>query len=189
VRPARVLNVPGGDEDDEIEVRTMSRSELLASLQSAGPAGPTVLAVTCPSGHVTSPYLEACRVCGLAVDASAPREISRPTLGVLVLSTGEKVNLDRDVVLGRAPQTAQQDAATKPHQVKLADPGISRSHVLISVNGWDVMARDLRSSNGTELVLPGGEPQKLRPEEDYLVEPGSNIVLAEEVTLTFMVPS
>lgn len=189
VRPAPAPSTAVDDEDDEIEIRTMSRSELLASLQTVGPAGPTVLAVTCPSGHTTSPYLDACRVCGVAVDTSTPREISRPTLGVLILSTGEKVSLDRDVVLGRAPQTTRHDAATKPHQVKLGDPGISRNHVLISLNGWDVMARDLGSSNGTEIVLPGGEPQKLRPEEDYLVEPGSNIVLAEEVTLTFMVPS
>lgn len=178
---------PLTDDLDEIEVRTMSRSELLASLQSAGHVGPTVLAISCPAGHITSPYLERCRVCDAVVDTSTPREISRPTLGVLVLPTGEKVTLDRDVILGRAPHAKQVDAATKPHEIKLADPGVSRSHVQITLNGWDVVARDLGSSNGTELVLPGGKPLKLRPDEDYLVEPGSSIVLAEDVTLTFMV--
>jgi hypothetical protein len=176
------------ESDAELDVRTISRAELLASLTSeAPPVGPTVLAVTCPDGHLTPPFATGCRICGRPVDPRDPRRIARPVLGTLRRDDGDAITLDRDVLLGRAPQHGPSDVATQPHLVRIADPGISRNHVQIVLDGWQVLVRDLGSSNGTELELPGESPQKLRAHEDYLAEPGARIILADDVAFTYVV--
>jgi pSer/pThr/pTyr-binding forkhead associated (FHA) protein len=163
----------------------MSRAELLASLRDAdhGPVGPTVLAVHCPEGHPTSAYDSACRVCGSPVDTSSPVTIPRPVLGYLVLPSGESVTLDRDVVLGRAPKAPPVVAAERPNLVKISDPGVSRTHVLVSLRDWQVLVRDLGSSNGTEVVLPGRESVRLREGQDMPLLPGSDVVLGEDIVI------
>ena len=168
----------------------MSRADLLASLQEAdhGVVGPTVLAVHCPDGHPTSAYDSVCRSCGRPVDTSSPVTIPRPVLGYLALPSGESVTLDRDVVLGRAPKAPPVAAAERPNLVKIADPGVSRTHVLVSLRDWQVLVRDLGSANGTDVVLPGREPLRLREGQDMPILPGSDIVLGEDiVTLRFQV--
>jgi hypothetical protein len=176
------------ESDTELDVRTISRAELLASLTSeAPPIGPTVLAVTCPNGHLTPPFAAGCRICRQPVDPSDPRRVPRPVLGMLRRDGGDSITLDRDVLLGRAPQHGSSDAATQPHLVRITDPGVSRSHVQIILDGWQVLVRDLGSSNGTELELPGESPQKLRAHEDYLAEPGTRIILADDVAFTYVV--
>lgn len=174
--------------DDELDVRTINRAELLASLTAQAPlVGPTVLAVTCSNGHLTPPFAAGCRICGRPVDPRDPRRIARPVLGLLRRGDGDTITLDRDVLLGRAPRHESPDAATQPHLVRITDPGVSRSHAQIVLDGWQVLVRDLGSSNGTELELPGESPQKLRAQEDYLVEPGARIILADDVAFTYVV--
>lgn len=175
---------PPGEESAAL---TVSRAELLAAMGSHGIVGPSVLAVRCAAGHLTPPEQDRCRVCGVHVDAAQPGEVPRPTLGVFRSSAGEAVILDRDVVFGRAPQASASRAASQPHLVKVVDPGISRSHLHVALDGWQVMVRDLGSSNGTEIQLPGGEPEKLRAQEDYLIEPGTVVTLAGDVHYTFEV--
>ena len=48
-----------------------------------------------------------------------------------------------------------------------------------------MLVRDLGSTNGTTVTLPGEEPVRLRPTEDQGIEPGSVITLADEVSLTY----
>lgn len=173
--------------DQEIEVRTMTRAEMLSASQDQPIVGPSVLAVTCPSGHLTAPFAHGCRVCGQPVDPSNPTRIARPSLGMLRREGGDPITLDRDVVLGRAPQAPAPGSASSPHLVKVGEPGVSRSHLQLTLDGWQVFVRDLGSSNGTELQLPGRPSEALRAEEDYLAEPGSRIVIAGEVTFVYEV--
>lgn len=175
-------------ESPQAEVRTVNRAELLKSLAAPAHPGPTVLAVRCPGSHLTPAYSAQCRVCGEAIEDQVPTEVPRPALGRLVLSTGESVLLDRDVVLGRAPESAEQDPSLRPNLVRLTDSSeVSRMHVRVTLDGWQPMLRDLGSANGTTLTLSSSSPQQLRPQEDYVLEPGSEVSLADVVSFRYEV--
>ncbi len=78
----------------------------------------TVLAVHCPTGHLTAAFNPRCRLCGETVLPQEPQRVTRPPLGVLHLPDGERVRLDRGVVLGRQP-APEPDGAAWPHLVRL----------------------------------------------------------------------
>lgn len=170
---------------DEIS-HTVDRSRL--PRQPAESRAPTVLAGYCPAGHLSPPHAAVCRLCGAAMPNQPGFEIPRPALGVLRMSTGDMVTLDRGVVLGRAPQT-DVTGEDRPHVVRLKSPenDISRNHAEIVLDGWHVYVKDLGSVNGTEVTLPGQRPIRLREHELQLLENGARVTLADEVTLTFEV--
>jgi hypothetical protein len=118
-----------------------------------------------------------------------PLTVPRPTLGVLRLSTGDVVPLDRTVIMGRNPRTGASDDGERPHVVRLPSPGhdISRTHVEIRLDGWHVLLTDLNSVNGTVVTPPWQEPQGLRPNEAVPIEPGTVVNLADEVTFRYEV--
>jgi len=178
------------DPPDDVSM-TISRSRIATSpLEPVVSATtPTVLAVRCPNGHPSPPHATNCRVCAAPTpDDEEAVEIPRPPLGTLRLPSGDVVALDRGVVLGRAPKpTGEGDE--RPHLVRLASPenDLSRSHVEIVLDGWHVFARDLGSTNGTVVTLPGREPVRLRPHDLQLLEHRAVVTLADEVSVTFEV--
>jgi hypothetical protein len=177
-----------GDAPDVI-AQTTNRSDLLAQVAGQLPAivGPTVLAGRCPAGHLTPAHSARCRVCGMDVPEQAAFEIARPPLGVLRLSTGDSVTLDRGVFLGRAPSAP--DAEQRPHLVRVSSPDndVSRTHAEVLLDGWHVFVRDLGSTNGTTVELPGQLPVRLRADDLQLLEPGAVITLADEIRCVFEV--
>lgn len=179
---------PGSDDEDGDDAPTVLRAELVKELGSAGIVGPSVLAVDCPNGHQTSAHEPTCRLCGEPVgDSQEPRQIPRPPLGALVLASGDRLVLDKDAVLGRAPHEPE-GATERPHLLRVGDNGdISRQHARIMLDGWHVIVRDLGTANGTTLTLPGGSPQQLRANEDYQLEDGAEIGIADVVTLRYEV--
>ncbi len=152
------------------------------------PAGPMVLAVTCLHGHPNPPDVTHCRVCRDAVPEQQAQMTARPPLGVLHLSTGESVTLDRDVRLGRAPK-AGEDAAIEPHLIRISSPEneISRTHAEVVLDGWRVLVRDLGSTNGTFVTPPGGTPEELHSGQELAIGPGATITLADRVSLVLEV--
>jgi hypothetical protein len=176
-----------GDEADA----TVDRSALLTGGPSTQ-SGPTVLAVLCPAGHTSPPHSGSCRQCGREIPPQQPFQTSRPPLGVLRLPTGDVVTLDRGVLLGRSPKVnAELSAADRPHLVRVPSPenDISRNHVEILLEGWHVLIRDLGSTNGTTVTLPGQPPVRLRPGDQQVLEPGTVVTLADEVPITYEVPA
>lgn len=179
----------GGDKPD-VDV-TVDRSALLAASQAAL-AGPTVLAVLCPAGHPSPAHAGDCRICHREIPSQQPYNTARPALGVIRLSTGDVVKLDRGVLLGRAPKiNGDPTGADRPHVLRLPSPDndISRNHVEILLEGWHVLVRDLGSTNGTTVALPGQEPIRLRPHDQQVIEPGTVVDLADEVSFTYEVQS
>ncbi|MEO5608455.1 MAG: FHA domain-containing protein [Ornithinibacter sp.] len=151
---------------------------------------PVVLAVLCPAGHHSPPHAGHCRSCGREIPPQQPFQTPRPPLGVLRISTGGVVPLDRGVLLGRAPRVNEElPANLRPHLIRVgsADRDISRNHAEVLLEGWHVLVRDLGSTNGTTVALPGEEAVRLRPTEDHGIEPGTVITLADEVSLTYEV--
>ena len=183
--------VDGGTDTSDDSDATVDRSALLAGRAEAV-SGPTVLAVLCPAGHSSPPHSGVCRLCGREIPPQQPFQTARPPLGLLRLASGDAVQLDRGVLLGRAPKVnAELSAADRPHLVRVtsAQNDISRNHVEIVLEGWHVLIRDLGSTNGTTVALPGQHPVRLRPSDQQVIEPGTVITLADEVSLTYEVGS
>ena len=147
---------------------------------------PTVLAVSCPLGHLTPPISPQCRVCHQRVAPQEPRRVDRPPLGGLRLPTGEVVPLDRGVILGRKPAPAE-GSTDWPHLVHLPKDHsfVSRRHLQIELDGWDVVARDLDSRGGTTIAPPGRDPERMRPGDSYVLEAGTVLDMAHVYSVRF----
>jgi hypothetical protein len=147
---------------------------------------PTVLAVSCPLGHLTPPIAPQCRVCHQRVAPQEPRRVDRPPLGGLRLPTGEVVPLDRGVILGRKPAPAE-GSTDWPHLVHLPRDHsfVSRRHLQIELDGWDVVARDLDSRGGTTIAPPGREPERMRPGDAYVLDPGTVLDMAHVYSVRY----
>ena len=151
--------------------------------------GPTVHALLCPNSHVDPPGNSACRVCGTPLPPQDPVTVPRPVLGVLRLSTGDAITLDRGVVMGRSPRT-DFNGEERPHIVKLpsGDGEISRTHLPVILDGWRVLVTDLHSTNGTLIVLPGRDPEQLRPGRAAArIQPGTVVILAVGIQFRYEV--
>jgi hypothetical protein len=175
---------PAEDDEDDIGVTTRSQNaqQLFEQSLAAATAGPLVHAVRCPRGHLNSPQSAICRECGVPLAEQDPVRVPRPVLGVLRLSSGDTVSLDRDVILGRSPQPTTQEGGSRPHLVRLTGANdVSRNHVSVELDGFLVLVRDLDSTNGTLVEIPGEEPQRLRVGDAVPVPPGTLITLADAV--------
>ena len=153
--------------------------------------GPAVPALICPAGHVNPPSEARCRRCGAALPPD-PVVVPRPVLGVLRLSVGDMISLDRDVVMGRNPKPdfPGADGEERPHVVRLPslDGDISRTHLRVTLDGWHVLVTDLNSTNGTLVTLPGREPEQLRPGQPMPIKPGTVVTLADGIDFRYEVP-
>lgn len=165
---------------------TIDRDQLV---EHGGATGPLVVAARCPDGHLSPAYAGNCRVCGKALPAQQPFEVPRPSLGVLRLSNGDTVTLDRGAVLGRNPRLPQGWTGEQPNLVKIHDPDrdVSSQHVEVRLDFWHVLVKDLGPTNGTEVILPGAEPVALRANDAMAIEPGTRMVLAGVFDFTFEV--
>jgi hypothetical protein len=185
--PPRLIAAGSAADDDDGS--TVMRHDLPVSasrLVIPDRIGPTVHALLCPDSHVNPPGSPACRRCGAPLPPQDPVSVPRPVLGVLRLSTGDVIPLDRGVIMGRSPRT-DYHGEERPHVVKLpgGDGEISRTHLHVSLDGWHVLVTDLHSTNGTLVVLPGREAEQLRPGEPVPIPPGTVVVLAADVDFRF----
>ncbi len=153
--------------------------------QSAPATGPLVLSTLCPSGHVNAPGTLACVHCGGAVDDGSAAQRPRPEVAVAVLPSGERVPLGRGVVLGRRPRSRRAEDGRVPRLVTVESPGedISRSHLELRVDDWNLIATDLSSTNGTLLLREGAAPQRLRPEASTILQLGDRLDLGDAVVV------
>lgn len=90
------------------------------------------------------------------------------------------------MLIGRSPQANRVARERLPRLLTVPSPShdISRTHVQISPEGWDLLATDLHSTNGTALIRPGHpEPERLAPGEPVPVYPGCVLDLGDGVTI------
>ncbi|MGN6239206.1 MAG: FHA domain-containing protein [Cellulosimicrobium cellulans] len=192
---------PGFDHDGHT-VHSSAIADLRAAAQDAGGAAPVppppsfsappgpgqqqILARTCAQGHANPPSRDTCAVCGGPLEGDAELAI-RPPLGRVLVSTGQAVELDRPVVVGRRPRTPRSQAADLPRLVTVPSPqqDISRSHLEITLEGWHVLVSDMATTNGTTLLRAGQPPRRLHPSEPVLVVDGDVADLGDGVTLVF----
>jgi len=109
---------------------------------------PAVLveAKLCSSGHPNPVDRASCRICQALVSPTAlVQEVERPSLGVLRLDDGREISLLGDVVLGRSSTLSRDE----PIGVFVDDEEVSRRHVRVALEGWEVRVEDAGSTNGT----------------------------------------
>lgn len=106
---------------------------------------------------------------------------------VLVVSTGERVMLDRGAVVGRRPQLVRVQGGNVPRLVTVPSPNqdISRSHLELRLVGDDVLAVDLDTKNGTRLLRPGCDPVRLQPGDSTILVAGDRLDMGDGVELGF----
>ncbi|RAX15750.1 hypothetical protein DC347_14285 [Pseudarthrobacter sp. AG30] len=148
--------------------------------------GPMVLARVCAQGHANPPTRALCSACGGSLLPDAV-QVARPRLGRVRLSTGDVLDLDQSMVIGRQPSVSRVQGGVMPRLVQVASPGgdISRSHVEVRLEGWHVMLCDLKATNGTVLVREGQPPRRLAQNEMAILLDGDIAELGDNISLRF----
>jgi hypothetical protein len=180
--------------DADHDGQTVMKGSLAGVASHAAPAaaspdpagGPLVLARVCAQGHPNPPTRAHCAACGAALQPDAV-QVPRPRLGRMRLSTGELLDLDQSLVIGRQPSVSRVQGGVMPRLVQVASPGgdISRSHVEVRLEGWHVMLCDLKATNGTVLVRDGQPPRRLAQNEMAILLDGDIAELGDNISLRF----
>ncbi|WP_426624123.1 FHA domain-containing protein [Leifsonia sp. McL0607] len=97
------------------------------------------------------------------------------------IGPGDSIDLDRPILVGRRPTQPRVDSGALPRLVSVSSPEqeVSSTHVRIEQSGDAVVVTDLRSTNGTVVVRPGGASYRLRPGESTVVLPGSVVQIGD----------
>lgn len=154
-----------------------------AAHSSPAAVGPQVLAVLCEQGHPNATHASSCRICSSPLGSTAVT-VPRPSLGRIILSTGEEVALDQDIIIGRRPRSSAGADRQPARLVIVPSPRkqISRSHCELRIDDWDVRLHDLGSNNGTYLTRPGQAPVRLDENVPTVLKPGDVVELGEEIS-------
>ena len=126
-----------------------------------------------------------CRACQAPLTGDTV-PMARPSLGQVTISTGEVVELDRPLVVGRRPRSKRFSDGSVPHLLTVPSPSqdISRSHLAIELQDWSVLASDLGTTNGTILKRAGLPDRRLAPKEQVLVKDGDTFDLGDGILVT-----
>ncbi|MCT9935041.1 FHA domain-containing protein [Planotetraspora sp. A-T 1434] len=151
---------------------------------------PMVYGVDCKNDHFNDPRAPYCAVCGIPIDQRSvvPYKGPRPSLGVLLLDDGMTLPLETDYVLGRDPERAPevQSGEARPARVTSPDGSVSRRHLRVALDNWDVTLIDLESVNGTQ-IQPPGDPNfyDIPPNEHVAIPPGTTVRLGVSRTMRY----
>lgn len=148
---------------------------------------PQVLTVWCPRRHPNAPGSVQCRICQAPVDSANPQLTRRPVLAGVNTNYGEFADIVDGVLVGRAPDAAKAPGA---YLMRVNSPSsdISRSHLLVTTQGWNVIVTDLHSTNGTTVMPQGEQPFVLANGQSVQVELGTILDLGDGVSLRIEPP-
>ena len=127
--------------------------------------------------HPNAPMTALCRKCKelLSEENSEPQSVPQPALGAIHLSGDRVETLDADLVIGRNP--ARKPLA--PHQRAVVhgegDRSVSRRHIELKLDGWDVIAVNLKEGWGTTVESRRGGHVPLLPGEPHKLESGDTV--------------
>lgn len=156
------IGAPGPDSGSPPSAPSEPSASTGALAQEVVPV-PMITAAICVVGHANPPDAHVCLCCPAPLSGQLV-PVPRPVLAMLALSTGMSVPVRGDIVVGRAPR---EQPGGEPGALLLEVPSpthlVSRSHLSITTAGWNVLARDLSSNNGTVLLRPGMPAVLLAP--------------------------
>lgn len=125
---------------------------------------------------------------GIPGQPQAPSVTAQP-VARLVFSNGETIDVDRAVLVGRAPEARRFTSTEQPRLVTVSSPNqeISSTHLEVrpgsGVDHGSAIVTDMGSTNGTVLTQPGFAPEDLQPGIAVQLLPGSVIDLGDGVTI------
>jgi hypothetical protein len=129
---------------------------------------------------------------GIPGQPPAPPVTARP-VARLELSSGESVDVDRPVLVGRSPD-APPNGGIAPLLVRVSSPHqeISSTHLEIrpgsGADHGSAVVVDLGSTNGTLLLQPGLPPEDLKAGVPVQLIPGALLDLGDGVTIRVVTP-
>ncbi|MCW2919188.1 MAG: hypothetical protein JWN52_7256 [Actinomycetia bacterium] len=141
---------------------------------------PLVWGGDCKNEHFNDPRAPYCGVCGIGMAQRTliPRQRPRPPLGVLLIDDGMALRLDVDYLFGRDPEHAKEVTSGEARPARLTDQegSVSRRHLRVALEEWDVRLVDLGSVNGTYVMPPDQETfVQIPPHEPVMIVPGTQV--------------
>lgn len=168
--PASVVLVDLGDAQACPAREPLPPVSALSAAASGDEDEVLVKGVRCPDDHHNNPRASYCVICGRRMGVSQSLVLvdgPRPPLGVLLLDDGSTIPVRADMVLGRSPDLSPLVTGGEARAVTIADTSqsISRVHLRVHLDEWDVVVSDLGSSNGTYAWDESSQSwQRLEPE-------------------------
>jgi hypothetical protein len=123
-----------------------------------------------------------------AVTTESAPEPRRPYR--LKMADGVVVNLDLTVYLGRRPSVPRVASDRRVRLVAVPSEAkeVSATHLELRLTGDAVVATDMRSTNGSRVIVPGSKPRTLLRGESAVVTPGTLIDLGDGNVLEVLSP-
>lgn len=100
----------------------------------------------------------------------------------------EAIRLDRPVRIGRRPSVPRIAVGVAPRLLRVVSPQqqVSATHLEVRQLGSTVVVTDLRSTNGTVVMVPGSTPRKLLQGESVVVSPGTLVDIGDDNILQIL---
>lgn len=93
----------------------------------------------------------------------------------------EPIGLDRPALIGRKPSLPRIPRSDRPRLVRVPSPlgEVSATHLELRQEGSTIVVTDLRSTNGTLVLVRGRAPLTLRPGESVVVLAGTVVDIGD----------
>ena len=122
-------------------------------------------------------------------DVQTTEEI--PPLRFYALRVGngtDPIILDAPCYVGRNPSAPRVVSGLPPRLIRVPSPlrEVSGSHVEVRQLGSTVIVTDLKSTNGSIVMVPGSVPRKLRQGESVVVSPGTLVDIGDDNILQIL---
>jgi len=116
--------------------------------------------------------------------SDTPADAPAPPLsiyGFRISGSEVVIVLDRPAYVGRNPVPPRIPGGHPPRLVRVSSPRneVSSSHIEVRQLGATVVVTDLRSTNGSIIIVSGQEPRTLRQGESAVVSPGTLIDIGD----------
>ena len=180
----------GEDRDDTIvgPARPLPGADRVEGLSVDGNAvtrdwGPTVIVPRSVARHID-------HATGRPVDEEDERD-EPDAIRFYAMRLGshdEVIVLDAPCIVGRRPSLPRIPSASTARLVTVASPRkeVSASHLEVRQIGSSVVVTDLKSTNGSVVIVPGSVPRKLRQGESVVVSPGTQVDIGDNNILQIL---
>ncbi len=127
-------------------------------------------------------------------DGDGDSDGATAAVATLAFSTGETVDVDRAILIGRAPEPGRHPTTGQPRLVAVPSPHqeISSTHLEVrpgtGADHGSAVVTDLGSTNGTVVVQPGLPPEDLLAGVTVPLQPGAILDLGDGVTIKVSAP-
>ena len=119
---------------------------------------------------------------------TAPRAANTLFYSFRIGGLKEPVSLERPVRIGRRPSIPRIAVGVPSRLLRVVSPRqeVSANHIEVRQVGSTVVVTDLRSTNGTTVLVPGSTPRKLLQGESVVVSPGTLVDIGDDNILQIL---